>query len=243
MEPTRELAAPLPFPITHAFQPIVDLRSRVVHAFEALVRGPTGEPASWVFARTPPHLLARLDDVSRRTAIRTAAALQVGCRLNLNCSPSALESSSAALDGIVQTARSAGLALPRLVIELTENDAVRNPGGLRDTLDEARAHGISIAIDDFGAGHSGLNLLADFQPDEIKIDMNLVRGIDSRGPRQAIVRAVAQACSDLGIDVVAEGVETPAELAWLRTVGIDLYQGHLFARPGWRYLPEATFPG
>ncbi len=110
-------------------------------------------------------------------------------------------------------------------------------------IDEYRVLGVKVAIDDFGAGYAGLNLLADFQPDLIKIDMNLVRGIRSRGPRQAIVRAILQACGDLGIDVVAEGVESSDEYRWFREEGVRLFQGYLFARPGFQLLPEVTYSG
>ncbi|MBP7296279.1 MAG: EAL domain-containing protein, partial [Acidobacteria bacterium] len=75
------------------------------------------------------------------------------------------------------------------------------------------------------------------QPDFVKLDMQIVRGIESRGPRQAIVRGILRTCRDLGIDVVAEGVETPDEYAWFRSEGIELFQGFLFARPGLECLP------
>jgi EAL domain-containing protein (putative c-di-GMP-specific phosphodiesterase class I) len=99
-----------------------------------------------------------------------------------------------------------------------------------------------VAIDDFGAGYSGLNLLADFQPDQIKLDMKLVRGIERHGPRQAIVRAIDQACQDLGIDVIAEGVETVEEYAWLANQGIKLFQGYLFAKPAFESFPPVHYP-
>jgi len=99
-----------------------------------------------------------------------------------------------------------------------------------------------VAIDDFGAGFSGLNLLADFQPDQVKLDMNLIRGVERHGPRQAIVRATNQICFELGIDVIAEGVQTAVEYAWLASQGIHLYQGYLFAKPGFESLPSVYYP-
>ncbi len=232
----------LGFSITHAFQPIVDATTLTTHAYEALVRGPQGEPADWVFSRTPAASLPCLDVLSRLVAIETACRLGIGCRLNLNCSPRLFERSPRALDTELATARELGLAVEQLVIELTESDALEHPAALAARLDAYRAVGVAVAIDDFGAGYSGLNLLADFQPDEVKLDMNLVRGIAGRGPRQAIVRAILQACCDLGIDVIAEGVETVEEFAWLRDAGITLFQGYLFARPGWVSLPAPVFP-
>jgi EAL domain-containing protein (putative c-di-GMP-specific phosphodiesterase class I) len=101
---------------------------------------------------------------------------------------------------------------------------------------------MQVAIDDFGAGFSGLNLLAEFQPDMIKLDMNLLRHIESRSPRQSIVRAIITVCNDLGIDVVAEGVETADEFSWLENEGVRLFQGYLFARPEFECFPVAHFP-
>ena len=93
-----------------------------------------------------------------------------------------------------------------------------------------------IAIDDFGAGYAGLNLLAEFQPHLIKLDMHLVRDIHAKGPRQAIVRGLLSTCRDLGIDVIAEGIETEEEFFWLRQEGIDLFQGYLLAKPAFEQL-------
>jgi EAL domain-containing protein (putative c-di-GMP-specific phosphodiesterase class I) len=92
------------------------------------------------------------------------------------------------------------------------------------------AHRLS-AIDDFGAGFAGLNLLADFQPDIIKLDMELIRGIDQSRTRQAIVRGTVGICAELGIKVIAEGVETPDECSALQDLGISLLQGYLFSKP------------
>ena len=87
------------------------------------------------------------------------------------------------------------------------------------------------------------NLLADFQPDQIKLDKELIKDIPSRGPRQVIVRALIQVCKDLGIDLVAEGVESNEEFQWLASEGIWLFQGYLFSRPGFECLPSARYEG
>jgi len=114
--------------------------------------------------------------------------------------------------------------------------------GFIETINQYRSSGVSIAIDDFGSGYSGLNLLADFQPDSIKIDMTLVRNIHARGPRQAIVRGIVRTCRDLGIDIVTEGVETEGEFLWCADEGIELFQGFFFAKPGFEHLPVAFYP-
>jgi EAL domain-containing protein (putative c-di-GMP-specific phosphodiesterase class I) len=106
---------------------------------------------------------------------------------------------------------------------------------------EYKRLGFTTAIDDFGAGYSGLGLLVDFQPDLIKIDMKIVRDIDSNPPRQAVVRSIVALCRELRIRIVAEGVESLAEYAWLANAGIELFQGYYFARPAFEALPAIDF--
>lgn len=98
--------------------------------------------------------------------------------------------------------------------------------------------GLLTAIDDFGAGYSGLNLLAEFQPNLVKLDMALVHDIDRNHARQAIVGGVLGTCRALGVQVIAEGVESRAEYDWLRSAGVTLFQGYLVARPAVEALPE-----
>ena len=100
--------------------------------------------------------------------------------------------------------------------------------------------GFATAIDDFGAGYSGLNLLADFQPDYLKLDIKLVRDIHRDRSRQAIVSGIVTVCRDLGVRIVAEGVEQVDEARWLRDAGIRYFQGYLFARPAFEALPAVT---
>ena len=112
---------------------------------------------------------------------------------------------------------------------------------IRGIVDHYQALGFKTAMDDFGAGYSGLNLLADFLPDIIKLDMHLLRGIDQDPTRQAIVRHCLALFAELKITPLAEGIETREEMACLREMGISLMQGYLFARPGFETLPEVDF--
>jgi EAL domain-containing protein (putative c-di-GMP-specific phosphodiesterase class I) len=100
-----------------------------------------------------------------------------------------------------------------------------------------KRHGMITAIDDFGAGHSGLNMLADFQPDVLKIDMALTRSINTDDIRAKIVGAIVGLCNSLHISVIAEGIETIEEAVALRALGVHLFQGYLFARPIIEQLP------
>lgn len=228
---------------SHAFQPIVDIVTRQVYAHEALVRGINGEAAFHVLNRVPEALKYRFDEASRCAAIERAVTLGISTHLNLNCLPLGLNQGHGPISETLAAAARCGLPLHRIVLEVTESEAVTDPAHLSSQLQDCRAQGLKVAIDDFGAGYAGLNLLADFQPDQVKVDMGLVRGIDRHGPRQAIVRAIMQACEDLAIDVVVEGVETLAECSWFLDQGARLFQGYLFARPRFEGLTEVRFPG
>ncbi|MEY4751648.1 MAG: hypothetical protein RIQ60_3862 [Pseudomonadota bacterium] len=232
-----------------AFQPIVDVGRRRVLAYEALVRGRNGEPARSVLDPLRGKALYRFDLQARLHAIQVAGELahelDRPCQLHLNLlagGQSDDDSRMRALQDTVDAAARHGLQASQLVLELSETEAVDNYARFLARANHCRSLGVQFALDDFGAGHSGLNLLADFQPETIKLDMHLVRGISRHGPRQAIVRGVLRTCEDLGIDVIAEGVETLDEYHWLRSEGVLLYQGFLFASPGLRQLPRPHYP-
>jgi EAL domain-containing protein (putative c-di-GMP-specific phosphodiesterase class I)/CheY-like chemotaxis protein len=119
----------------------------------------------------------------------------------------------------------------RVVLELTERAALDDISDIGARIGRLRSMGYRIAVDDIGAGYSGLNSLATVQPDFVKLDISLVRGLDKDAVRRRLVQLLTQLCNDLKISVVAEGVETPAERDALIDLGIDLLQGYLFARP------------
>jgi blue light- and temperature-responsive anti-repressor len=231
------------FDISFAFQPIVDIESRKVFAYEALVRGPSNESAAAVFAALKSDQLHVFDRAARIQAIALAASLGLDTGISLNFLPQALDTLPDAISSTIDAARKAGLPERRIFLEVTEGELIRDLVRFSTTINQYRASGIHLVIDDFGAGYSGLNLLADFQPDVIKIDMHLVRDIDGKGPRQAIVRAVIQACDDLGIEVIAEGIESDPEYRWFKRAGIRLFQGYLFGRPEFESLASPVFKG
>jgi EAL domain-containing protein (putative c-di-GMP-specific phosphodiesterase class I) len=225
-----------------AYQPIVDIETRTVFAYEALVRGPANEPAGVVFGAIGPQDLHRFDRAARIRAVKLAASLGLETSLSLNLLPQSLESAPDAINSTIEAAMQARIPAKNIIIEVTEGEVIHDVARFADRMNTYRAQGIRFAIDDFGAGFSGLNLLAEFQPDEVKLDMHLVRDIESKGPRQAIVRAVLQACDDLGIDVIAEGIESEAEYSWFKRAGVSLFQGYLFCRPTFEALSAPSFP-
>jgi EAL domain-containing protein (putative c-di-GMP-specific phosphodiesterase class I) len=120
----------------------------------------------------------------------------------------------------------------RVTLEITERAALEGMGDLPERLAALRRLGFRIAIDDLGAGYSGLSSFALLAPDAVKLDLSLIRGVDRDPTKQLLVKSMAQLCRDLQILVVSEGVETAVERDMLATLGCDLMQGYLFARPG-----------
>ena len=228
--------------ITMAFQPIADLEDRVVFAYEALVRGLCGEGAASVLGRVAEPGRYRFDQRCRTKALALAACLGGRAGVSINFLPNALYRAGTCLRATLRAARHYGIPTDRIIFEMTEGEEVDDLRAVAEAVRECQRQGLRIAIDDFGAGHSGLNLLADLHPDLIKLDMGLCRGIDASRTRRAIVHGVLTACRDLGIGVVAEGVETPGELAALRDLGIRLVQGYLLARPAVECLPGVSWP-
>lgn len=224
-----------------AYQPILNARLGSVACYEALLRGANNESAQRVLAEMMGPRFHHQDANCRHDAIALAARLGLPCDLSLNLSPNALKQGFDPIANAIEAAGLHGFAPNRLVLEMTEHDMITDHRSLVQQLNAHRGSGVKFAIDDFGAGYAGLTLLAEFQPDIVKIDISLVRDIESKGPRQAIVRGVVRTCLDLGIDVVAEGVETDEEYWWFRDEGVELFQGFLFARPAFEQLPPAFF--
>jgi EAL domain-containing protein (putative c-di-GMP-specific phosphodiesterase class I) len=227
---------------TFAFQPIVDAVARTIVSQEALIRGLNQESAWQILQQVPPVNRNLFDQESRLQAIYLAMRLGLKTLLNLNFPPQGLQDSPRSILSIIEAANAAHLPVERIVLEVTEGEVINDPAQFSKLINQYRSYGLKLAIDDFGKGYSGLNLLSDFQPDQIKLDIELVRDIDRNGPRQAIVGALCQICLDLGIDVIAEGVESVDEYAWLASEGIRFFQGFLFARPAFEAFATVHYP-
>jgi EAL domain-containing protein (putative c-di-GMP-specific phosphodiesterase class I) len=211
-----------------ALQPIIDLGSRRTYACEALVR--TDEES----LQRPDVLIATAERLGRihelgRTVrarvARAAAAIPEDVLIFVNVH--GLELTDEDLFG---DHCALGPLAHRIVLEITERvglDAVGGPARVA----MLRQRGYRIAVDDLGAGYAALGALATLEPDVVKLDMSLIRDIDAHPTKRRVVGAITTLCRELGSRVVAEGVETAAELAAVRDVGIDLVQGFLLARP------------
>ncbi|MBD8496515.1 EAL domain-containing protein [Pseudomonas syringae] len=233
----------LDFSFAYAYQPIVDLRDQSIFAHEALVRGPNGEGALSVLSQVNDQNRYRFDQSCRVAAIAGAAQLGMTERLSINFLPNAVYRPELCIRSTLEAARTYDFPIERLIFETVEGEYLADVDHLLNVLRQYRDFGFMTAIDDFGAGYSGLTLLASFQPDLIKLDIDLIRDIHLHRARQAIVRAVVHMCADLGVTVIAEGIEHREERDFLADCGIYLMQGYWFARPAFKALarvePEA----
>ncbi|MEC5322165.1 EAL domain-containing protein [Aurantimonas sp. A3-2-R12] len=235
-----QTSRPLDFEFSMAFQPIYDVATERVWGYEALVRGLSGEGAYAILSKVEPEQRYRFDQACRVKAIELASRLFTpgsGTKLSINFMPNAVYEPAACLRATLTAARKADFPLDSIMFEFTEDEKVADIGHLQNIIAEYRRMGFTTALDDFGAGYAGLGLLADFQPDLIKIDMKLVRGIDTSRARQAIIAAMLFVARELDIKVLAEGVETEAEFVNLKAAGVKLFQGYYFAKPAFEALP------
>ena len=231
----------LDFRFSYAYQPIVDVAARTVYAHEALVRGPAGESALSVLERVNDDNRYRFDQACRVKAIKGAAQLGLMERLSINFLPNAIYKPEVCIRTTLEAARAVNFPIERIIFEATEGEAVNDARWLAEILREYQRTGFLTAIDDFGAGFAGLNLLADFQPEIVKLDMALVRDIDVHRPRQAIVRGVVRMCVELGVHVLAEGIETAGERDFFLSEGVTLMQGYFFSRPAFQARGVVAF--
>ena len=228
-----------------AFQPIVNVETGNVYAYEALVRGPNGEGAGTVLSQLTELNRYSFDQSCRVEAIELASRLglvETGACLSINFLPNAVYSPSACIQLTLKTARSLNFPLDRLIFEVTEGEQVRDPQHLQAIAREYHRHGFQLAIDDFGAGFANLNLLADLECSIVKLDMALIRGIHRRPRSETIVRSAVRLMQELGTTVIAEGIETLQEFNLLRDCGIQLMQGYMLAKPAFQALPPVTIP-
>ena len=223
---------------SYAYQPIVDIETGIVFAHEALVRGPKGEGALSVLEQVNEDNRYRFDQACRVKAIETAARLDMHSKLSINFMPNAIYRPELCIRTTLEAAKAHHFPVERIIFETIEGERVNDGKWLAEILREYQRIGFLTAIDDFGAGFAGLNLLADFQPDIIKLDMDLIRNVDQRPARQAIVRGVVRIAEELGITIIAEGIETVGEFDCLKEMGVRLIQGYLLSKP----LFEACLP-
>ncbi|MEP9014800.1 diguanylate phosphodiesterase [Enterobacter roggenkampii] len=226
-----------------AFQPIVDPFMHQVVSWEALLRTPSGDSPGAYFASLPQEEVYTSDLQSKQVALSMASALGLQDQtLSLNLLPMTLVNIPNAVDFLLTAIEANGFVPEQIVVEFTESEAISRFDEFTDSVRQLKSAGISVTIDHFGAGFAGLQLLAHFQPDRIKINRDLVANVHKSGPRQAIIQAIIKCCSSLEIQFCAVGVEKAEEWMWLESAGISQFQGHLFASPRHGGIPAIAWP-
>lgn len=229
--------------INFAFQAIIDPFARKIVSLEALLRGNQGETQQHYFSRLEPDDIYRNDLHSKRTAFAQAKALGLDDMvLSINLLPMSLVLVPDAVDFLLTEIHAHQLVPEQIVVEFTENEIISRPDEFAAALKQLKAAGISVALDDFGAGYAGLSLLTQIQPDKIKIDRSIISNVHKSGPKQAIVHAILKCCSSLEITVIAEGIEQPEEWMWLEAAGISQFQGFLFSWPKLNGVSSVSWP-
>lgn len=221
----------LGFDFSMAFQPLVDLSRKEVFGYEGLVRGLANEPAFKIINKVTAENIYRFDQICRVKAIALAAEAKISQRLNINFLPGAVYKPDICIRTTLNAAEKYGFPCEKITFEVVESNHIADTAHLQSIINYYKKIGFSVAIDDFGSGYANLDWLATLAPDSIKIDMNLVRNIDSDRRKQLIVSSLTALCHQLDIDVLAEGVETIAERDTLANFGIMKQQGYFFASP------------
>lgn len=225
------------------FHPIVAANNpQSIYAYECLARGTSEDgkeiPPGKMFAiARQTDMLFNLDRACRLAAINGCVEHGLAKTIFVNFTPGTIYDPKHCLQTTMQAIMQAGLSPEQVVFEVVESEEVANTDHLLGILDYYRDNGFRVALDDLGAGFSSLNLLANLKPDFIKLDMGLIRDVDSDPYKSVITGNIIEMSRRLGIKTIAEGVETVKEWQWLRNKGIDYVQGFLFAKPAAPPMP------
>lgn len=217
------------------YQPIVSLQDGTVIGWEALSRGDVqselGRPDLFFQLAEEMGMLFQAEKICRNLAISRIGPLEAGQRIFLNVHPRTLADPLFVRGETFRLLQERNLKPENVVIEVTEKHSLQGDGELARAVEHYRQQGYQVAIDDVGAGYSGLSSIALLRPDYLKIDMSLIRNIDQDGVKRAIVEVLVLLADKINCRVVAEGIETESELATLMAMGVHYGQGYFLARP------------
>jgi EAL domain-containing protein (putative c-di-GMP-specific phosphodiesterase class I) len=221
--------------VVTAYQPILRMKEGTAMGFEALSRGPRGsglETADALFGAARDHnLLVELDRLCRRRALLSSGRVPSNARIFVNALPATMRDPQFRGKPLIDFLDRAQVAPDRIVIEITEKLVIENYGLFRETMAYFTDLGMSFAVDDVGAGYSGLESIARLKPTFLKIDTALVRDVHASTVNQAMVKAIISIGHGIGAQVIAEGIHSGEETQALRTMGVDFGQGFYLARP------------
>ena len=223
------------------FQPIVSTEdTSVVFGQEALLRGIALDgsfiaPGQIFSLATEAGILVQLDLIARRTAIREAMRHQIKEHIFINFTPTSIYDPTSCLRTTMQAIDEAGISHEQIIFEVVESNQPQDIAHLKEILSVYRKAGFRVALDDFGAGASNLNLLHQLRPDFIKLDLDLIRNVQADPYKAFVTEKILEIANHLNIQTIAEGIETTAELHWVRQRGATFVQGYLISYP-------TTFP-
>jgi EAL domain-containing protein (putative c-di-GMP-specific phosphodiesterase class I) len=226
--------------LTSHFHPIVRTEDpEAVFGYECLLRGLASDgsvvaPGRLYQVARDAEMMFSLDREARLTAIRCGVAegLDAGdTRLFINFNPTSIYDPVYCLRSTVAAIAKSAFRPGRIVFEVVESDQIEDIGHLIRIVEYYRDAGFGIALDDLGSGYGSLNLLSRLKPDFVKLDMQLIHEVDRSPYKASIVRKLLEMARELGVETIAEGIETEAEWSWVREHGAEYSQGFLFARP------------
>ncbi|BCM92677.1 putative cyclic di-GMP phosphodiesterase PdeG [Abditibacteriota bacterium] len=228
--------------IYSVFQPIVRCdeeaivsKAPPIFAYECLMRGQhngsTIAPGAMIDMARAADLIFQLDLAARRAAILGAGHNKIAQKVFINFSPNSIYDPWHCLRSTVNTVDEVGLRRDQVVFEITEADRLPEIKHLKRLVQFYREEGFEVALDDVGSGYSSLNVLVALRPDYVKLDMELIRDVDSDTNKAIVAGKLLETVQELGLSTVAEGVERPEELNWICAHGADFAQGYLFAKP------------
>ncbi|QBF82491.1 GGDEF domain-containing protein [Shewanella maritima] len=221
--------------ITALYQPIFNITTHQLHGYEALSRGPEHSPlfSPVPLFKTAEHQgrLSELETLCRTISINAFRQRQLDGKLFINISPKALLDPNHPKGMTLQLVKQLGISPQNVVIELSEQHPADDIDLLKSCLNHYRNQGFLTAIDDLGAGYSGLRLWSELAPDYVKIDRHFIQEIDTNPVKQEFVRSIVDLCQSLTCKVIAEGIETPQELTVIKQLGVTYCQGYYLGRP------------
>ncbi|MBL4606545.1 MAG: EAL domain-containing protein [Pseudomonadales bacterium] len=217
------------------FQVIFSLKERKAYGYEALARGPYKSDlykpiALFSYAFTRGHLQA-LDKVSSALALRRFERAKLSEKIFINLSPQTITSFDSKIESLLNLGEAKGVPPEKVVIEVTEHFASEDLSQLISALNKYRAMGVEVAIDDFGAGYSGLRQWLDIEPDYIKLDGHFVKNVNSDKKKRLFIESVKSLTDKLGCKLIVEGIETKEEFSFISDLGVDLVQGYFIGYP------------
>lgn len=227
------------------YQPLIDLRNGGVFAYEMLIRarGRSNEGTinggQLVNAAVGSRMVHAFDSMARAVAIKTASrCFNKSTNVFINLMPNSIVDADRAIERTLQTCESVRLEPSRIVFEVVETESIRDIDMLRHVLRDLRHKGFKFALDDLGSGYSGLSYMLELRPDYVKLDRGIVDGSADDRAKRIVITKLVEAAHEIGIRVVAEGVETLEDFDCVRELGCDLVQGYFVARPGTVVYPE-----